>query len=81
MTLANGTVLTKGAVPLETGGGSGTAGSHWSEAVFNTELMTGYNDVGTEAIPDPLSALTVASLKDLGYVVSATPPIDPYSLF
>jgi Tryptophan-rich Synechocystis species C-terminal domain/Leishmanolysin len=30
------------AVPLETEGGSGTSGSHWSESVFGTELMTGY---------------------------------------
>ena len=63
-------------VPLETGGGSGTAGSHWSEAVFDNELMTGYID----ALPDPLSKMTVASLQDLGYVVSYSGPIDPYSL-
>lgn len=82
-TLANGTVLTRGAVPLETTGGPGTAGAHWSEVLFDTELMTGYLDVptpATAAVPDPLSALTVASLKDLGYVVSAIPPIDPYKL-
>lgn len=54
-------------VPLETGGGSGTAGSHWSEAVFKTELMTGY--LGSEAA-DPLSKLTAASLADLGYHVN-----------
>jgi hypothetical protein len=64
-------------VPLETGGGSGTAGSHWSEAVFDHELMTGYID----AAPDPLSAMTVASLKDLGYQVNmSSPMIDGYVL-
>lgn len=79
-TLANGTVLAQGAIPLETTGGSGTAGSHWSEAVFNNEIMTGYLNAGSGPVPDPLSAMTVASLRDLGYVVSATPPIDAYAL-
>ncbi|MFL5296600.1 MAG: leishmanolysin-related zinc metalloendopeptidase [Phenylobacterium sp.] len=64
------------AVPLETGGGSGTAGSHWSEALFNHELMTGYID----ALPDPLSKMTVASLQDLGYQVNYAGPIDGYAL-
>ena len=63
-------------VPLETGGGSGTAGSHWSEAVFDHELMTGYID----ALPDPLSRMTVASLQDLGYQVNYGGPIDGYVL-
>lgn len=63
-------------VPLETGGGSGTAGSHWSEAVFDHELMTGYID----ALPDPLSRMTVASLQDLGYSVNYAGPIDSFSL-
>jgi len=83
-TLANGTTLLPGSpVPLETTGGAGTAGSHWSEDIFRNELMTGFLNPATSttaAIPDPLSALTVASLVDLGYVVSAVPPIDPYAL-
>lgn len=54
-------------VPLETGGGSGTRGSHWSEAVFNTELMTGY----AESSPGmPLSVVTIGALADLGYSVN-----------
>jgi len=53
-------------VPLETGGGAGTAGSHWSEAIFGNELMTGY----ISGVPDPLSSLTIAALKDLGYTVN-----------
>ena len=59
------------AVPLETGGGSGTAGSHWSEAVFKNELMTGYINSTPFGgmVADPLSAMTIASLKDLGYAV------------
>jgi hypothetical protein len=75
-------------VPLETGGGSGTAGSHWSEAVFHDELMTGYINVtpyGSNTALDPLSRMTVASLHDLGYVtVDAStvgkPLVDDYSL-
>jgi len=45
--------------------GSGTINSHWREAVLRNELMTGYLNSGE----NPLSVLTVASLKDLGYVV------------
>jgi hypothetical protein len=54
-------------VPLETGGGTGTANAHWSEAVFNTELMTGYAE---STGPMPLSRLTVAAMQDLGYTVN-----------
>jgi len=48
--------------------GSGTINSHWREAVLRNELMTGYLNSGE----NPLSALTVASLKDIGYVVDDT---------
>jgi hypothetical protein len=63
-------------VPVESGGGSGTAGSHWSESVFHNELMTGYIDLGS----DPLSRMTVASLADLGYQININGPTDPYGL-
>ena len=53
-------------VPLETTGGSGTAGVHWSEAVFGNELMTGF----IAGSPNPLSTLTIAALQDLGYTVN-----------
>lgn len=53
-------------VPVEAGGGSGTALSHWRESVFNTEIMTGYIDGGFNA----LSRLTLAALKDLGYGIN-----------
>src|SRR5216683_1640867 len=62
-------------VPLETTGGAGTAGSHWSEAVFGNELMTGF----ISGIPDPLSILTVGAMQDLGYTVNYG-AADPYSL-
>lgn len=45
--------------------GSGTINSHWRESVLRNELMTGYLNSGE----NPLSALTIASLKDIGYVV------------
>lgn len=54
---------TLAAVPVENTGGAGTRDSHWRESVFGAELMTGY--IGTGG--NPLSALTIASLKDLGY--------------
>ena len=53
-------------VPVANTGGSGTADSHWRESVFDTELMTGYLDSGS----NPISVITVAMLADLGYVVN-----------
>jgi len=53
-------------VPLETSGGAGTANSHWSEAIFDREIMTGYAEASGNM---PLSRLTVAALQDLGYSV------------
>lgn len=64
-----------GSVPLETGGGSGTALVHWSEATFGTELMTGF----TNGLPGQLSILTIGSLQDLGYTVNYG-AADPYFL-
>jgi Ca2+-binding RTX toxin-like protein len=55
-------------VPLEHGGGSGTAGAHWDEAIFNTELMTGYAEAG--GVPMPISRLTIGALQDIGYTVN-----------
>jgi hypothetical protein len=47
--------------------GAGTRDVHWREAVFEAELMTGFIESST--VPMPLSKLTIASLKDLGYQV------------
>jgi Tryptophan-rich Synechocystis species C-terminal domain/Leishmanolysin len=63
------------AVPLETEGGSGTAGSHWSESVFGTELMTGY----TMGLPGQLSTITIGAFQDMGYTVNYS-AADPYSM-
>ncbi|HEX9564957.1 MAG TPA: leishmanolysin-related zinc metalloendopeptidase [Gemmatimonadaceae bacterium] len=61
-------------VPLENLGGSGTAEVHWREAVFDGELMTGF----VETVGDmPLSAMSVASLEDLGFTVNLFAS-DPY---
>lgn len=70
-----GTTMTS--VPLETGGGGGTAGAHWSEATFGTELMTGYAEAAGVAMP--LSRLTVGAFADLGYTVNYA-AADMYSL-
>jgi hypothetical protein len=56
--------------------GAGTRDSHWRESTFNNELMTGFLNGGT---PNPLSALTIASLQDIGYTVDAT-RADAYAL-
>ena len=61
-------------VPVANTGGEGTYGGHWRESVFGDEAMTGYIDPRT-----PLSKLTVASLKDLGYEVNAN-AADDYEL-
>lgn len=50
-------------VPVENTGSSGTRESHWRESVFGSELMTGY----LSSADNPLSAMTIASLADLGY--------------
>ena len=62
-------------VPLETNGGPGTALGHWSEDVFNNELMTGF--INRQS--NPLSKLTIGSLQDIGYSVNYN-VADAYSL-
>ena len=54
-------------VPLEGCGGSGTVNGHWRESVFGDELMTGY--INSNGQDNPLSALTIASMADMGYAV------------
>ncbi len=54
---------TLAAVPVENTGGEGTRDGHWRESVFGNELMTGWVSAGG----NPLSALTIGSLIDLGY--------------
>jgi len=54
---------TQSTVPVENTGAAGTRDGHWRESVFGTELMTGWISRGG----NPMSALTIASLQDLGY--------------
>jgi hypothetical protein len=63
-----GTPYSGGAkVPVEnTEPGGGTRNSHWRESILDRELMTGLYDGN---VANPLSILTVQSLRDLGYVV------------
>ncbi len=60
-------------VPVEAGGGEGTTFSHWRESVMDNELMTGFLNQGA----NPLSAVTVESMADLGYTVNAA-AADPW---
>jgi len=53
------------AVPVENIGGPGTKNGHWRESIFKNELMSGF----IAGQNNPLSKVTAASLKDLGYVV------------
>jgi Leishmanolysin len=62
-------------VPVENTGGPGTRHGHWRESVFGDELMSGY----VAAPGNALSALTVASLADLGYRVDLA-AAEPYDL-
>jgi hypothetical protein len=52
-------------VPVANMGGSGTRDSHWREAIFRNELMSGF----INQPPNPISRVTAGSLGDLGYVV------------
>jgi len=53
-------------VPVENTGGPGTRDSHWRESIARNELMTGFLNNGA----NPLSAFTIGSLRDMGYVVN-----------
>ena len=62
-------------VPVENLGGAGTRDGHWRESVFKNELMSGF----IAEANNPLSRMTVASLKDLGYKVNLS-AAEAYSL-
>lgn len=62
-------------VPVEGSGGEGTRDSHRRDSVFGAELMTGY----VNPTVNPLSAVTVASLGDLGYEVEIS-HAEPFTL-
>ncbi len=65
--------VTASGVPLQ--GGTGTALNHWNEGILGNELMTPTINSG---VLNPLSYITVAALKDIGYTVDlgAAEPYD-----
>jgi hypothetical protein len=65
---AGGTAYTGNKIPVENTGGEGTVCAHWRESVLDNELLTGFLNSGT----NPLSAITVESLGDMGYTVDAS---------
>ena len=73
--LAGGAPVNGVGVPVENSGGEGTRDSHWREAVMANELMTGFVSPGS----NPLSAITIGSLEDIGYQVDYS-AADPYTV-
>jgi hypothetical protein len=61
-------------VPVENTGGSGTIEAHWRESIFDAELMTSIAEQNPNM---PFSAMTIASLEDLGLVPNYL-TADPY---
>ena len=68
------TGVAQSSVPIDNR--TGANATHWREAIFGNELMTPLLDANG---PYPLSALTLASLKDMGYIVNLG-AADPYTL-
>ena len=77
---AGGTDYADGKVPVENEkGGVGTRDGHWRQSVFGPhELMEGFASPSA-AMRQPLSAITIQSLSDLGYIVDVT-QADAYTL-
>ena len=64
--IAGGTLVNAIGVPVENTGSSGTRLKHWRESVLSNELMTGY----ISGSNNPLSAITIGALMDVGYEVN-----------
>jgi hypothetical protein len=64
-------------VPVENTGGQGTRDSHWRESVMPSELMTGY----LSAAVNPMSAVTLGALVDIGYPGVQLGTADNYTVF
>ncbi len=77
---AGGTDYADGKVPVENEkGGVGTRDGHWRQSVFGpNELMEGFASPSA-AMRQPLSAITIQSLADLGYIVDVS-QADTYTL-
>ena len=63
-------------VPVENTGSDGAVDAHWRRSVFERELMTSVSWTGLD---DPMSAITIQSLADLGYTVDVS-QVDSYQL-
>jgi hypothetical protein len=73
---AGGTGYTQGQkVPVENTAEEGSADGHWRESVLGRELMTPFFNRGRE---NPMSAISVRALADLGYQVDAN-QADPFT--
>lgn len=57
--------LARWGVPVQMEGGPAVARTHWRESALRTELLTPFVNPGLQ----PLSAITIAALRDLGYMV------------
>jgi hypothetical protein len=64
------TVPIEGFTPAPGRCGAGTANSHWDEGTFFNELMTGFINGASANYINPMSPMTSAAMKDLGYVVA-----------
>lgn len=73
---AGGTAYGGHPVPVENTGGSGSRDGHWRESVFGSELLS--PTVAPGQI-QPLSAITIQALADMGYRVDAS-RAETYSL-
>jgi len=73
---AGGAGYAKLKVPVENKATAGSSDSHWRESVLDRELMTPALDAGQA---NPLSAITIQSVKDLGYAVDVS-QADAYSV-
>jgi hypothetical protein len=58
--------------------GPGTRNSHWDEVTFFNELMTGFLNGASANFINPMSPMTSAAMKDLGY--QAVPQGEDYVL-
>lgn len=72
---AGGEAYLSDGVPVENRFGAGTQGGHWREVNLANELMTGIINRGS----NPLSAVTIAALGDMGYEVNLS-AADSYGL-
>jgi hypothetical protein len=67
----------KRGIPAARTGGGGTAGGHWRETQFGSEMMSGYSAPGDK---DELSLMTARSLYDIGYTNINLDETDDYEM-